>query len=188
MMKITLGAAAVLLLFAGQAQARDAFDAIHCGADIPRLLTGQVLSNDPVVDTEARYKALSLADEGGEIVNDRLNETAWRICGRTYQMLTDDKSVIRDVILFPVHSRAMPGFSGICRIAGKDMTDAVDAVLDNRKGFDADPTHHYAMDDKTLLPAMAAWRVDETHVKFVSVPVKGMMCPRSGLFTRDGGA
>ncbi|HXC56605.1 MAG TPA: hypothetical protein VNU97_15005 [Rhizomicrobium sp.] len=187
-MKTIFGVVAGLLLFAGQAQARDAFDAIHCGADIPRLLTGKVMSDGTVVEAEARYKALSLLDEGGEIVNDRLNETGWRICGRSYEMLTDDKSVIRDVILFPVHSRAMPAFGGICKIAGKDMADAVDAVLDNRKGFDSNPAHHYAMDDRTLLPALAAWRVDEKHMKFVAVPVTGMMCPRSGLFTADGGA
>jgi len=190
MMKFTLGMVAGLLLFAGPAQARDVFDAIHCGADVPKLLIGRVLSSptEPVVETEARHKAIGLVDEGGSIVNDHLNEIGWRICGHSYQMLVDDHDVMRDVILFPDHSRAMPAFSGICKIAGKDMADAVDAVLDNRRGVDPNPEHHYATDDKTLLPAIAAWRIDERHAKYVSVPVKGMMCPRSGLFTLDGGA
>jgi len=190
MMKFTLGLVAGTLLFAGQAQARDVFDAIHCGADIPRLLTGKVMSSpsEPVVQTEGRHKAIGLVDEGGSIVNDHLNEISWRICGHSYQMLVDDKDVMRDVILFPDHARAMPAFSGICRIAGKDMAFAVDAVLDNHKGFDSNPEHHYAADDKTLLPATAAWRIDEKNAKYISVPVKGMMCPRSGLYTLDGGA
>jgi hypothetical protein len=182
MMKTIFGVLAGLMLFSGAAQARDAFDAIHCGADVPRLLIGKVMPDGVVVDIVARHKPLSLVDEGGAIVNDHLNEIGWRICGRSYEMLTDDKDVARDVILFPVHSRAMPAFSGICKIAGKDMADAVDAVLDNRKGFDPNTEH-----DQTLLPAMAAWRIDEKHAKFVSVPVNGMTCPRSGLFTVDGG-
>jgi len=187
MMKITFGVLAALLLLSGAAQARDSFDAIQCGSDIPKLLIGKVMPAGVVVETEARHKAIGLMDEGGEIVNDHLNATGWRICGRTYQMLVDDKDVMRDVILFPVHSRATPAFSGICNIAGKDMADSVYAVLDNRKGFDPDTTHHYNTDDHVLLPAMAAWRLDEKHAKFVSVPVAGMMCPRSGLFTLDGG-
>ena len=187
MMKSIFGVAAGLLLFCGAAQARDSFDAIRCGADIPKLLIGKVMPAGTVVVTEARHKAIGLVDEGGEIVNDHLNETGWRICGRTYQMLTDDKDVMRDVILFPVHSRAMPAFSGICKIGGKDMPDSVYAVLDNRRGFDSDTGHHYGPGDTTLMPALAAWSLDEKHAKFVSVPVKGMMCPRSGLFTLDGG-
>lgn len=188
MIKITLGMVAGMLLLAGPAQARDVFDAIHCGADVPKLLIGKSLSSpdEPVVKTEARHKAIGLVDEGGDIVNDHLNETVWRICGSSYQMLVDDKDVIRDVIPF-AHSRATPAFSGICKIGGKDMADAVDAVLDNRKGADPNPEHHYASDDKTLLPAMAAWRIDESHAKYVGVPTQGMMCPRSGLFTLDGG-
>ncbi len=188
MMKTIFGTLAAMALFCGTAQAHDSFDAIRCGADIPKLLIGRVMSDGAVVDTEARYKAVGLVDEGGSIVNDHLNEIGWRICGHSYQMLVDDKSVMRDVILFPDHSRAMPAFSGICKIAGKDMADAVDAVLDNRKGVDSNAEHHYATDDKTLLPAIAAWRIDEAHAKYISVPVKGMMCPRSGLFTMDGGA
>ncbi|MEI9888312.1 MAG: hypothetical protein WDN08_17795 [Rhizomicrobium sp.] len=109
------------------------------------------------------------------------------MCGREYHILIDKKNVMRDVLLFPAHSRAMPGFGGICRVNGKDQPWGVTAVLDNKAGFDSNPEHHYAVDDKTELAATAAWRVDEKAVRFVAVPVKGMRCPRSGLFTLDGG-
>lgn len=183
-----LGALAGLLLFSGAAQAHDEFDAVRCGADIPKALIGRVMIDETVVATEARHKDIALVDEGADIVNDNVQMVSWRICGGDYNMLVDAKNVIRDVLAFPAHSRATPEFSGLCRIGGKEMTDSVYALLDNKVGFDPNPEHHYAPDDQTLMPALAAWRVDEKHDKFVSVPVKGLMCPRSGLFTLDGGA
>jgi hypothetical protein len=188
MMKIAFGALLGVLLFAGQAQARDAFDAVRCDGDIAKTLIGKAMPLETVVAIEGRHKDLGLVDEGAEEINDHLGMVSWRICGRDFDMLVSDKNIMRDVILFPAHSRATPEFSGICRVGGKDMTDSVYAVLDNKTGFDGNTDHHYAWDDKTLLPALAAWRVDETHAKFVAVSVKGMMCPRSGLFTLDGGA
>ncbi|HEY4942509.1 MAG TPA: hypothetical protein VII56_13860 [Rhizomicrobium sp.] len=188
MMKFIFGVAAGLLLFSGAAQARDEFDAMHCGGDIPKALIGHVMMDERVVVTEAKHKDIALVDEGAEIINDRLQMVSWRICGGDYNMLVDGKNVIRDVLAFPAHSRATPEFSGLCRVGGKEMTDSVYALLDNRSGFDPNTAHHYAPDDGTLLPALAAWRVDEKRAKFVSVPVKGMSCPRSGLFTLDGGA
>lgn len=188
MMKFTLGVLAGLLVFCGAAQAHDEFDAVRCGGDIPKALIGRVMTDETVVATEARHKDIALSDEGADIINDRLQMVSWRICGGEFNFLVDGKNVIRDVLAFPAHSRATPEFSGTCRVGGKDMTDSVYAVLDNRKGFDRNPEHHYSPSDNTMLPALAAWRVDEKHAKFVAVPVQGMTCPRSGLFTLDGGA
>ena len=188
MMKHILGAAACLLLFCGAAQAHDEFDAVRCGKDIPKALIGHVMIDERVVVTEAKHKDIALVDEGADIINDNLQMVSWKICGGDYNMLVDHKNVIRDVLAFPAHSRATPEFSGLCRIGGKEMTDSVYALLDNKSGFDPNPEHHYAPNDQTLIPALSAWRVDEKRAKFVSVPAKGLMCPRSGLFTLDGGA
>ena len=188
MMKLIFAATAGLLLFCGSAQAHDEFDAVRCGGDIPKALIGHVMIDERVVVTEAKHKDIALVDEGADIINDNLQMVSWKICGGDYNMLVDHKNVIRDVLAFPAHSRATPEFSGQCSIGGKLMADTVYAVLDNKAGFDPNTEHHYAPGDQTLMPALFAWRVDEKHDKFVSVPVKGMMCPRSGLFTLDGGA
>ena len=188
MMKLILGVATGLLMFSASAQAHDEFDAVHCGKDIPKALIGHVMIDERVVVTEAEHKDIALVDEGAEEINDHLQMVSWRICGGDYNMLVDGKNVIRDVLAFPAHSRATPEFSGLCKIGVKEMPDSLYAMLDNKSGFDPNPEHHYAPSDNTLMPALAAWRVDEKHAKFVSVPVAGMMCPRSGLFTLDGGA
>jgi hypothetical protein len=183
-MKLALAVLATLA-FTTTAQAHDAFDAVRCGGDIPKALIGKVMSNDTVVATEAAYKAIGLHDDGGQEVNDHLSEVSWRMCGANYNILVDDKSVVRDVLLFPAHSRAMPEFSGICKRDGKDLAYAVDAVLDNRKHVDPNPDSH--TDSGPPLPALTAWRIDETHAKYISVPAAGLMCPREGIFTMDGG-
>ena len=184
-MKLALTIVATLA-FATAAQAHDAFDAVHCGGDIPKALIGKIMPGGTVVSTEAAHKAIGLVDIGGQEVNDHLSDVSWRMCGANYNILVDDKSVMRDVLLFPAHSRAMPAFSGICKRNGKDMADAVDAVLDNRKGFDPNPDSHTS--SGAPLPAMAAWRIDEKSAKFISVPAAGLMCPREGIFTMDGGS
>ena len=38
-----------------------------------------------------------------------------------------------------------------------------------------------------LLPAKVAWKIDEKTKKFVSLPTKGLRCPRNGIITADGG-
>lgn len=183
--KSILGAVAGLILFSGAAQAHDEFDAVRCGKDIPKALLGHVMIDERVVVTEAKHKDLALVDEGADIINDNLQMVSWKICGGDYNMLVDSKNIIRDVLAFPAHGRQTPEFSGICQRGGKDLPDDVYAVLDNKTGFDPNPDHHSGAG--APLPALAAWRVDEKRMKFVAVPSAGMLCPRSGMFTVDGG-
>jgi hypothetical protein len=87
---------------------------------------------------------------------------------------------------FPDYSRRTPEFGGICRIAGNGTRNRY-ALLDNKAGFDADTRQHYSPGDSSELPALAAWRIDETRAKFVMVSVARLRCPRSGINTMDGG-
>jgi hypothetical protein len=183
----SLGILMVLLLFSGEAQARDAFDAIKCGRNIPRLLIGKTMPDGKVVAIEARHKAIGLVDLGAEEISDRLQMVEWRICAKDYNILVDRNDTMRDVLPFPDHSRAMPEFAGICQISGKDTVEPVYALLDNRAGFDADTGHHYSPGDDTDLPTLAAWRIDEKRAKFRKISVAGLGCPRSGINSVDGG-
>lgn len=177
----------MLLFTAGQAQARDAFDAVKCGADIPKVLIGKTMPDGRVVVIEARHKAIGLKDLGADEISDRLQMVDWRMCGNDYNILIDRDDKMRDVLRFPDHDRSRPEFGGTCQIGGKDAPDWILALLDNRANFDADTAHHYSPGDGTYLPALAAWRIDEKHSKFVTVPVAGLRCPRSGVNSVDGG-
>ncbi len=183
-MKAVLALVAGLLLCTG-AQARDAFDALRCGADIPKHLVGNAMPTGTVKVTEDRHKAIGLIDEGAEEIDDNLQMVAWTICGASYDLLIDNAGHIYDALAFPAHSRQTPEFSGTYARDGKDLPDTIYAVLDNKAGFDPDPAHHSAAGPP--LPALAAWRIDVKHRKFAAVPVAGLLCPRSGLFTVDGG-
>jgi hypothetical protein len=174
-----------LLLFASSAEARDAFDAVHCGSDIPKALIGKVMPDGKVVKIEAAHTAIGLVDEGAEEISDKLQMVAWTMCGTSYDLLIDNGGHIYDVLAFPPHSRQTPEFSGTCERDGKDVADEIYAVLDNKAGFDPDPSHH--SEQGPPLPALAAWRVDEKHRKFIAVPTEGLLCPRYGMFTVDGG-
>ena len=46
--------------------------------------------------------------------------------------------------------------------------------------YRADPAHD-------PLPALSAWKIDQQHAKFVKIPTDGLLCPRSGIYTVDGG-
>jgi hypothetical protein len=175
-----------LALLCGQAQARDAFDGIKCGDDIPRALTGKIIPNDRVVAIEARHTAIGLKDEGADEVSDDLQVVEWTLCGASYNFLITNDGRIRDVLAFPAHSRPTPEFSGTCQRDGKDVPGTIVAVLDNRKGFDPDPTHHSSAGPP--LPAVAAWRIDEKKQKFIAEPAAGLLCPRWGISTVDGGS
>jgi hypothetical protein len=165
-----------LVILSNAAQARDGFEAVKCGADIPTALIGRIQSNEPVVATEGRHKALGLKDLGADEISDSLNAISWSICGSEYMMLVDGHSVVRDVIAVPTHSRRAPEFSGICQVGGKEAPGVVVAILDNSAGTGS------------FLSAKAAWKIDETHIRFVKIPTQGLSCPRSGIITADGGA
>jgi hypothetical protein len=174
------------LLLGGAADARDAFDNVRCGGDIPGALTGQQSDNEPIARIESRHRVLNLKGLGGDEISDDLNSFSWSICGTEYQLLSDTRGAIRDVLKFPAHSRASPGFSGVCRRNGRRVPGTVAAVLDNHLA-DIKGSAHYAVGDETLLGAKAAWQIDEKSRKFVLLSTDGLRCPRSGIITADGG-
>jgi hypothetical protein len=162
----------LLLPFSNTAYASDGFEKVQCGGDIPTALIDQRTSNERVVTIEARHKAFGLKDLGADIISDHLSSVTWLICGTEYILLEDN--IIRDVLPFPPHSKEAPAFTGVCQINGKDVPGLIVAVLNYRTG--AEP-----------LTASAAWKIDEKRAKFVTMSTDGLLCPRSGIFTIDGG-
>jgi hypothetical protein len=152
----------------------DGFGSIRCGTDIAKALIGKQMSNETVVALEKRHQDIGLKDVGADEISDHLSSISWLICGSEYMVLEDDKSVVRDAIKVPDHSKKSPQFMSICTVNGKDAI--VFAILDNEK----ETSEH-------TLPAKIAWRIDEKKGKFVSIPVEGLRCPRSGITTSDGG-
>lgn len=157
----------------GQAAAADEFRNVKCGADIPKAIVGQRSSSDKVVKIEARYRALGLKHLGADEISDKLSSINYLICGSEFVLLVDRTSIVRDAIAFPEHSKKAPAFSGICQSAGRDLPDVFIGVLDGASPGD-------------MLPALSAWKIDQKSARFVKAP-DGLRCPRSGIFTVDGG-
>jgi hypothetical protein len=157
-----------------QIAAADEFQKLKCGADIPKALIGQRSSNESVAATEKKYRALGLKDLGGDEISDSLSSVNWLICGNEYIVLVDRSGVIRDAMPFPPHSKGSPAFTGICQAGGKDLPDIFVAVLDGSVATD-------------LLPVQAAWKIDQKRAKFAKASNEGLLCPRSGVTTADGG-
>jgi hypothetical protein len=175
-----------LILTCGAAQAKDGFESVRCGSDIPRALVGKKMSDEPTARIEGRHAELGLKDLGGDEISDSLNSSSWLICGKEYMVLSDARGVVRDALAFPVHSRTSPQFAaGTCQADGGQVSGLVVAVLDNRAA--SSDGAHYSAQDKTSLPAKAAWKIDEKTGKFVVLPVSGLHCPRGGIITADGG-
>jgi hypothetical protein len=151
----------------------DAFNGIQCGSDIPKALTGKPMSNQRVADLEKRHADLGLKDLGGDEISDHLSTTSWLICGSEF-LLLEDESFVRDVLKVPAHSKTSPFFIGSCELNGKESKDILVAILDNEKETGA-----------SALPAKVAWKIDQKKMKFISVPVEGLRCPRSGVNTSD---
>jgi hypothetical protein len=78
------------------------------------------------------------------------------------------------VLPFPAHSKRSPAFAGICQVKGRDLSDVIVAILDGA------PTTEY-------LPVQVAWTIDQRQAKFVKASVEGLVCPRSGIYSVDGG-
>jgi hypothetical protein len=154
----------------------DEFDGIKCDSDIAKALIGKRIANQPVVQTERRHADLGLKDLGGDEISDRLNSISWLICGSEYLVLLD-RSIIRDVLKIPPHSKTSPKFYGtMCEINGKKSNDLVVAILDNEKKTDA-----------KALPAKVAWKIDQKKMKFVSIPVEGLRCGPDEVLSEDSG-
>ena len=177
-MKKFPGLFACLFLASGQVSAADEFQKVKCGADIPKAIIGQRSSNATVVATEKKYGALGLKHLGADEISDNLSSINWLICGSEFIMLVDRHNIVGDVMLFPAHSRQSPAFTGLCKLKGKDMPDIIVAILDGTKAGEK---------DKDPLPVVTAWKIDQQHAKFVKIASEGMLCPRSGIYTVDGG-
>ena len=179
---------ALLLLPCGTAQAQDGFESVRCGSDIPRALADKRMSDEPAAKIEGRHIALALKDLGGDEISDRLNSASWSICGKEYMLLSDTRGIVRDVLAIPPHSRTSPEFAaGTCVANGSQAGGSVVAVLDNRAAGSGGNSRHYSAQDGTLLPAIAAWKIDEKAEKFVALSSRGLSCPRGGIITVDGG-
>jgi hypothetical protein len=158
----------------GQTARADEFAKVQCGADIPKALIGQRSANERIVVTEKRHSELGLKHLGADEISDNLSSIDWLICGAEYSVLVDRRNIIGDAIAIPAHSKQAPAFSGICRRGGKELPNIVFAILDGTRAGE-------------LLPAAAAWTIDQPHAKFVKIPTDGLLCPRSGIYTVDGG-
>jgi hypothetical protein len=153
----------------------DAFDGVKCGSDIPKALTGKRMFNQRVADLEKRHADLGLKDLGGDEISEHLSTISWLICGSEF-LLLEDESFVWDVLKVPPHSKTSPFFIGSCELNGKESKNIFVAILDDEKATDA-----------SVLPAKIAWKIDQKKMKFVSVPVEGLRCPRSGVNTSDSG-
>ncbi|HEU4389903.1 MAG TPA: hypothetical protein VFV34_19025 [Blastocatellia bacterium] len=161
-------------LLSPHVSAADLFSKIQCGADIPKALIGGFMPKGSVASIEARHKALGLKDLGGSELEGDLFLSTWLICGNEYLLIMDKKSIVRDALQFPQHSKASPEFIGSCRVNGKQLPEEIVAVLNNQAGAEN-------------LPAKSAWKIDRRRAKFVKLATEGMECPRSGIITADGG-
>jgi hypothetical protein len=174
----------LILLFCGKVYAQDGFEGIRCGSSIPAALIGKHVTNERVVVAEGKHKNIGLIDLGGEEISDRLFLEFWLICGNEYLLIVNTRSdIVRDVLLFPAHSKISPEFIGECQINGQKNSDDIVAILDNEAGLNAAIT----LQDKTLLMAKVAWKINEKTAKFVKLPTVGLRCPREGITTADGG-
>jgi len=158
----------------GHVACADEFQKIKCGADIPKALIGQRSPNGPVVVTEKKHAALGLKHMGADEISDRLSSINWMICGAEYMVLVERRGSITDAVPFPEHSKASPAFSGPCQSKGKDLPDIFVGVLDGASKAD-------------LLPIVTAWKIDKQRAKFIKVSGEGLLCPRTGIYTVDGG-
>jgi hypothetical protein len=158
----------------GQIAIADEFQKVQCGSDIPKAMIGQRSSNEPIVKTEKKYRALGLKHLGADEISDRLSSINWQICGQEFIALVDQRGLVGDVMPFPLHSRQSPAFIGTCQVKGRDLPDVMVAILDG--GPATDP-----------LPVRTAWKIDQPRMKFIKTSSEGMLCPRSGIYTVDGG-
>lgn len=162
--------------------ARDAFDDVKCGGLVANALVGKHLDNGPVAATEKKHADLGLKHEGSDDVSDALTYEAWTVCGGSYHLLVRGDA-IRGVVRAD-HSRSTPAFLGTCEVNGSPTAYQVFAIL---KTPDPASSGHASPDDKTSMPAETAWRIDESSAKFVPMSPSGLMCPRQGISTVDGG-
>jgi hypothetical protein len=162
------------LLITPPSYAADGFERVRCDQPIIQALVGaRSTVSEPVVRIEARRKAIRLENLGADIIEDGVNTTFWRICGRTFVLL-DVRDVIRDAIELPAHSPEQPAFSASsCEVAGRKLTgDFLGVFAAAARG------------GAPLLPVKAAWRIDRKKFKFVPIDANAT-CATDGLATWD---
>jgi hypothetical protein len=152
----------------------DEFKNVKCGADIPKAMIGQRSSNERIVVTEGKYRSLGLKHLGADETSDQLSSINWLICGAEYIMLVDRKGLVRDAMAFPPHSKKSPAFSSYCKLNGKELPDIFVGVLNAEVAGDQ-------------LPALSVWKINLKGAKFVKASTDGLRCPRSAIYTVDGG-
>jgi hypothetical protein len=152
----------------------DEFQKVRCGADIAKALIGQRGPVQRIAVLEKKYSALGLKHLGADEISDRLSSVNWLICGAEFMLLIDRGGLVGDAVPFPEHSKTSPAFSGLCQSRGKDLPDLFAGVLDGASKAD-------------LLPVVTAWKIDKRRAKFVKVSSESLLCPRSGIYTVDGG-
>jgi hypothetical protein len=165
---------ALICLASGSTARADEFAKVQCGADIAKTLIGQRSVNERVVVTEKKYVKLGLKHLGADEISDNLSSINWLICGAEYIVLVDRRNMIGDAMVWPAHSKQSPAFSGLCRRGSKESPEIIVGILDGTRTGDS-------------LPALSAWKIDQPHAKFVKIPTEGLLCPRSGITTIDGG-
>jgi hypothetical protein len=165
---------ALICLASGSAARADEFAKLQCGGDIPKALIGQRSANERVAVIEKKYAKLGLKHLGADEISDHLSSINWLICGAEYMVLVDRRNIIGDAMQWPAHSKQAPAFAGLCRRDGKEAPDVVVGILDGTRAGDA-------------LPALSAWKIDQQRAKFVKISTEGLLCPRSGIYTIDGG-
>ncbi|MGA7833471.1 MAG: hypothetical protein WCA21_21165 [Terracidiphilus sp.] len=176
-MRILLLAALISILTPIQARAADEFSGIKCGDNISQMLMGRQSSNQRVALLEKLHSNLGLKDLGGIEISDSLFLVSWRICGNEYaELLNTKKNLVQDVLPVPEHSLRLPlSFIEKCQVNGKEIPDAVIAILDNSQ--EKKPTGYLA---EIMLPAKTAWKIDEHQEKFVALPIEQLSCTVSG--------
>ena len=173
-MKKLAGLVVAIFLACGQSAFADEYQGLHCGDDITKAMIGKRTVNAPIVEIEKKYRAIGLKNLGGDEISDNLSSVGSMICGSEYIELIDRKGIVRDALAFPQHSKTQPAFSGFCQVNGKDLPDVIVGVLDGSAAGD-------------LLPVKTAWKIDQKQVKFVAISGEGMLCPKEGIYTVDGG-
>lgn len=172
---------AVLIASARCVLAHDAFDAVHCDGDVGKALIGKSLGNERVATLEKGHSGIGLRNEGGEEISDSVFYQSWTICGATYHLL-ERNGVVGDA-LHADHSKGNPSFIGTCKVEGAPTPYPVFAILVPAQA----DAKHASPRDATMLHASSAWKIDESHAKFVRMDTTGLMCPLDGVATADGG-
>ena len=163
-----------IFLAGAQIAIADEFQKVQCYSDIPKALIGQRSSNERVAVLEEKYRALGLKTSvltkfpigclrsiGRYVVR---NSFCWSIAADSSAMCCRFRRI----------PRRSPAFAGICQVKGRDLPDIIVAILHGAAAAD-------------YLPVRAAWKIDQQHAKFVKVSIEGLDCPRSAIYTIDGG-